>query len=276
MKEKIKNLLVGLALGTANIIPGVSGGTIAMTMGIYERLIGIASNIFKDLKKNIMFLLPIGIGMVLAILLLSKVINYSLENYEFQTVFFFVGLILGGLPFLFKKVTKKSIGVKNVMISVICFALVFSLTFLNEGNNVVNLDAITFPLLIKLFIVGIIAAATMVIPGISGSFILMLLGYYKPIVETISNLTNFDLLIHNGLILGSFGVGVIVGIVLISKAIEFLLKKCPTETYFGIYGIIISSIVVIIMGISSVPSVGGIIIGFVLMSIGALAASKLN
>lgn len=276
MKEKIKNLLVGLALGTANIIPGVSGGTIAMTMGIYERLIGIASNIFKDLKKNIMFLLPIGIGMVLAILLLSKVINYSLENYEFQTVFFFVGLILGGLPFLFKKVTKKSIGVKNVMISVICFALVFSLTFLNEGNNVVNLDAITFPLLIKLFIVGIIAAATMVIPGISGSFILMLLGYYKPIVETISNLTNFDLLIHNGLVLGSFGVGVIVGIVLISKAIEFLLKKCPTETYFGIYGIIISSIVVIIMGISSVPSVGGIIIGFVLMSIGALAASKLN
>lgn len=276
MKEKIKNLLVGLALGTANIIPGVSGGTIAMTMGIYERLIGIASNIFKDLKKNIMFLLPIGIGMVLAILLLSKVINYSLENYEFQTVFFFVGLILGGLPFLFKKVTKKSIGVKNVMISVICFASVFSLTFLNEGNNVVNLDAITFPFLIKLFIVGIIAAATMVIPGISGSFVLMLLGYYKPIVETISNLTNFDLLIHNGLVLGTFGVGVIVGIVLISKAIEFLLKKCPTETYFGIYGIIISSIVVIIMGISSVPSVGGIIIGFVLMSIGALAASKLN
>lgn len=276
MKEKIKNLLVGLALGTANIIPGVSGGTIAMTMGIYERLIGIASNIFKDLKKNIMFLLPIGIGMVLAILLLSKVINYSLENYEFQTVFFFVGLILGGLPFLFKKVTKKSIGVKNVMISVICFALVFSLTFLNEGNNVVNLDAITFSLLIKLFIVGIIAAATMVIPGISGSFILMLLGYYKPIVETISNLTNFDLLIHNGLVLGTFGVGIIVGIVLISKAIEFLLKKCPTETYFGIYGIIISSIVVIIMGISSVPPVGGIIIGFVLMSIGALAASKLN
>lgn len=276
MKEKIKNLLVGLALGTANIIPGVSGGTIAMTMGIYERLIGIASNIFKDLKKNIMFLLPIGIGMVLAILLLSKVINYSLENYEFQTVFFFVGLILGGLPFLFKKVTKKSIGVKNVMISVICFALVFSLTFLNEGNNVVNLDAITFSLLIKLFIVGIIAAATMVIPGISGSFILMLLGYYKPIVETISNLTNFDLLIHNGLVLGTFGIGIIVGIVVISKIIEFLLKKHPTETYFGIYGIIISSIVVIIMGISSVPSVGGIIIGFVLMSIGALAASKLN
>ena len=222
MKEKIKNLLVGLALGTANIIPGVSGGTIAMTMGIYERLIGIASNIFKDLKKNIMFLLPIGIGMVLAILLLSKVINYSLENYEFQTVFFFVGLILGGLPFLFKKVTKKSIGVKNVMISVICFALVFSLTFLNEGNNVVNLDAITFSLLIKLFIVGIIAAATMVIPGISGSFILMLLGYYKPIVETISNLTNFDLLIHNGLVLGTFGIGIIVGIVVISKIIEFL------------------------------------------------------
>jgi len=276
MKEKIKNLLVGIALGTANIIPGVSGGTIAMTMGIYERLIGIASNIFKDLKKNIMFLLPIGIGMVLAILLLSKVINYSLENYEFQTVFFFVGLILGGMPFLFKKVTKKSINVKNTMISVICFALVFSLTFLNEGNNIVSLDTVTFPLLMKLFVVGIIAAATMVIPGISGSFVLMLIGYYKPIVETISNLTNFDLFFHNAFILGAFGVGIIVGIVLISKIIEFLLKKCPTETYFGIYGIIISSIVVIVMGISTVPSIGGIIVGFILMSLGAFGASKLN
>lgn len=276
MKDKIKNLLIGIALGTANIIPGVSGGTIAMTMGIYERLIGIASNIFKDFKKNVMFLLPIAVGMILAILLLSKVINYALENYEFQTVLFFVGLILGGIPFLFKKVTKKSINVKNVMISVICFALVFSLGFLNEGNKVISLEVVDFPLLIKLFIVGVIAAATMVIPGISGSFILMLLGYYKPIVETISNLTNFDLFFHNILILGVFGVGVIVGIVLISKIIEFLLKKAPTETYFGIYGIIISSIVVIVIGISSVPSAGGIIIGLVLMCAGAFGASKLN
>lgn len=276
MKEKIKNFFVGLALGTANIIPGVSGGTIAMTMGIYERLIEIIGNIFKDLKKNIMYILPIAIGMVVAILTLSKLISYTLENYEFQTILFFVGLILGGIPFLLKKTKKKDISLINIIIMVVCFGLVFSLNFIGEGNKVVSLDTITVGLLFELVLVGIIAAATMVVPGISGSFILMLLGFYKPIVDTISSLTNFDLLVHNLLILGAFGIGVLVGIVGISKIIGYLLKRQPVKTYYGIYGIIAASIVVILMGISSIPSIGGILIGIALLILGFIGATKLN
>lgn len=276
MNEKIKNFLVGVALGVANIIPGVSGGTIAMTMGIYEKLISIASHFFKDIKKNIMFILPLGIGMVVAILLLSKVINFTLENYEFQTVLFFVGLIIGGIPLLVKKTNKEDFKFKNILVFIICFALIMSMTFMGDKENIVSLANVDFSLMMKLLGVGIIAAATMVIPGISGSFILMLLGFYKPIVETISNLTNFDMFIHNILILGSFGIGVLIGIVLIAKIIEFLLDKFPSLTYYGIYGIIVASIISIVLGISSIPGVFGIIIGVLLLGIGFIIGKKLS
>lgn len=274
MKINIKNFLIGMVLGIANIIPGVSGGTVAMSLGIFEKLIHIASNIFKDFVKNILFLIPIFLGMVISILLLSKLINFTLEEYEFQTVLLFVGLILGGFPFLLKKVSKKTLTKKTFLIFLISFLLIFCLTFIDNETRVVSLVNLDFILLIKLFIVGIIAAATMVIPGISGSFVLMLIGFYKPIVEVISSLTSLDLFAHNVVILGTFGVGVLIGIVVISKIIEKLLEKKTTETYYSIYGIISASIVVIIFSISSIPSFFGILVGILLLLTGYLLTSK--
>lgn len=274
MKINIKNFLIGMVLGIANIIPGVSGGTVAMSLGIFEKLIHIASNIFKDFVKNILFLIPIFLGMVISILLLSKLINFTLEEYEFQTVLLFVGLILGGFPFLLKKVSKNTLTKKTFLIFLISFLLIFCLTFIDNETRVVSLVNLDFILLIKLFIVGIIAAATMVIPGISGSFVLMLIGFYKPIVEVISSLTSLDLFAHNVVILGTFGVGVLIGIVVISKIIEKLLEKKTTETYYSIYGIISASIVVIIFSISSIPSFFGILVGILLLLTGYLLTSK--
>ena len=103
MKKNISLFIKGFIMGIANIIPGVSGGTLAITLGIYEDLIGVLSNFLKNIKKNIKFLLPIGIGMIASILSLSKVINYCLEHFEIQTILFFIGLILGGLPLILKK-----------------------------------------------------------------------------------------------------------------------------------------------------------------------------
>ena len=103
MKEYILLTIKGFFIGLANIIPGVSGGTIAITLGVYEKLIGCISHIFKNLKENIKFLLPIIIGAGISILLLSKVISYSLENYVLPTILFFIGAILGGIPMLAKK-----------------------------------------------------------------------------------------------------------------------------------------------------------------------------
>lgn len=252
MKDYIVLMIKGFFLGVANIIPGVSGGTLAITLGIYEDLIGAISHFFKNIKKNIKFLVPLGIGMVTSILLLSKVISFCLEKFPFPTTLFFIGLIVGGMPLLTKKIKSKKLKLSNLALFLLTFGIVMIMTFLNEGNNVVNLTNINFGQGVLLFLVGAIVAATMVIPGISGSFVLMLLGYYKPIVGTISNLTNFSDLGHNLLVLIPFGIGVLVGIILIAKLIEFLFNKYEIPTYYAIIGFIVASVIGLIVGLVGV------------------------
>ena len=243
MKDNIFLVLKGFLLGIANIIPGVSGGTLAITLGIYNDLIGAISHFFKNLKKNLKFLIPLGIGMVLAILLGSKVISLCLDKFPFPTTLFFIGLIVGGIPLLTKKIKGKKLKPANAASFLLPFSVVMLMTFLNEGNNVVNITNMNLLQIILLFLVGMVAAATMVIPGVSGSFVLMLLGYYKPIVSTIGNLTDFSLLGHNILVLAPFGLGVLIGIVLIAKLIEYLLAKHETATYYAIIGFVTSSVI---------------------------------
>lgn len=279
MKEQIKLVLKGFIIGVANIIPGVSGGTLAITLGIYEKLIGIISHFFKNVKENIKFLLPIGIGAVLSILILSKVIAFSLENYPFPTTLLFIGLILGGLPMLFSKIKKgpKKGRLSNLLIFLITFSIVTIFGFMNTGNAMVNLFKVNIVGYILLFLVGMIAAATMVIPGISGSFMLMLLGYYKPIVNTISDLASFKNILDNFLILLPFGIGVLVGIVLIAKLIELLLEKFPIKTYYGIIGFVIASIITIFLPLVNVSyTIPSVIVGIILLLLGGVIAYKLG
>lgn len=252
MKDYIVLIIKGFFLGVANIIPGVSGGTLAITLGIYEDLIGAISHFFTNIKKNIKFLLPLGIGMVASILLLSKVISFCLDRFPFPTTLFFIGLIVGGIPLLTKKIKGKKFKLSNIALFLLTFGIVMLMTFLNEGNNVVNISNINFIQCLLLFLVGMVAAATMVIPGISGSFVLMLLGYYKPIVGTISNLTNFSNLGHNLLVLVPFGLGILVGIVLIAKLIEFLFNKYEVPTYHAILGFIVASVIGLVVGLVGV------------------------
>lgn len=277
MKNDLLLMIKGFFIGIANVIPGVSGGTIAITMGIYERLINAISHFFSNLKENIKLLISVGIGAGLAVLLMSKLISYSLDNYPIPTTIFFIGLILGGMPMLFKKTKGDYRNIPNSLILLISFVLVLELTFLGSGNNVVSLDNLDITGYILLILVGIIAAATMVIPGISGSFVLMLLGYYKPIIETVSDLTNFNNIVHNMLILISVGIGVLIGIILISKIIEFLLKKYETKTYFAIIGIVLASIVLIIKPLFSLSfDFVQIIISIILGIVGYFVAYKLG
>ena len=265
MKNYILLTIKGFILGVANIIPGVSGGTLAITLGIYQDLIGAISHFFKNLKKNLKFLIPLGLGLVIAILLGSKIISYSLDKYPLPTTLFFIGLIVGGIPLLTSKVKGKKLKPINIAMFLLTFSIIMIMTFLNEGNNIVNLSNITLFKAFILFIVGNIAAATMVIPGISGSFVLMLLGYYKPIVSTIGNLTDFSLLGHNILVLAPFGIGVLVGIILIAKIIEYLLKKHETPTYYAILGFVTSSVLGLGIGlIGTQTSTLQILIGLVL------------
>lgn len=277
MKDYIILVIKGFFLGVANIIPGVSGGTLAITLGIYQDLIEAISHFFKQLKKNLKLLIPLGIGMVVAILLGSKIISYCLDKFPFPTTLFFIGLIVGGIPLLTKKIKLKKVKPLNIAVFLLTFGIVMIMIFLNEGNNLVNLTNMNFIKTISLFIVGMVAAATMVIPGISGSFVLMLLGYYKPIVETISNLTDFSLLGHNILVLAPFGMGVLIGVILIAKIIEYLLKKHEEATYYGIIGFVISSIIGLALGLTSTnPNTIEIIIGLVLFIISFVVGYKLG
>lgn len=273
-------MVKGFFIGLANIIPGVSGGTLALTLGIYERLINCISHIFKNLKDNIKFLLPIGIGAVISILSLSKVISFSLENYVLPTILFFIGAILGGLPMLFKKVKGSKLSISNIIIFLITFGIIILMLFLTSENEVsfVNMSIGGYVLL---FIIGIITSATMVIPGVSGSAVLMTLGYYKPILYVIKDLTNFSNLGNNILILVPFGLGVIVGILLIAKLLEFLFKNFEVKTYYGVLGFIFSSIVAIVyqnlvINASFVFSIPSLLIGLVLFAIGFGVAYKLG
>lgn len=264
----------GMILGLANVIPGVSGGTLAITLGLYEKIIHAVTHFFSDFKNNIKLLIPLILGAVIAILALSKVIDYSLENHEIETVMLFGGLILGGLPLLFKKVKGKKVKSQHIATFVLTFAVIILLSILNPGDAVASLDVISLKNIVLLFLVGVIAAATMVIPGISGSFVLMLLGFYKPIIETISSLTSFTNVGHNLIVLGVFGVGVLVGIFVVAKIIEYLLEKKETLTYYAILGFVTSSIVGIFMPLSGY-NLTNISVGAVLLFLGYFISYQL-
>lgn len=275
--EYIILILKGMIIGVANIIPGVSGGTLMITLGLYEKVIDTISHFFTNFKKNLKFIIPLGIGMVLSILLLSKLMKICLDNYPFPTALFFVGLILGGIPLLWNKAKAARYKWTNWLVFIITFALVATFAFLNENSFMVDLNNLNMVGYITLFIVGMISAATMVIPGISGSLVLMLLGYYEPIINTIKDLTNFSNLSHNILILAPFGIGIIVGIVLVAKLIEFLLKRYPIKTYYGVLGFVLASLVAIIKPIIGLKvSIIEIVIAVFLVIFGSIIAYKLG
>ena len=285
MKDNIILVVKGFIMGIANIIPGVSGGTLALILGIYEEFIGAISHFFSNFKKNICFLAPIAIGMVLAIASLSRVIDYSYNHFPIPTSLFFVGLVLGGIPMLLSKVknTKEVKKVSSYIIFLIPFAIVLIMAcsdlIFGEGLKVslTNMNILNY---IILFVVGMIAAATMVIPGVSGSLVLMLLGYYYPIINVIKDFTSFQNLGSSIIILAIFGLGILVGIVLISKLIEYLFQKYETKTYFGVLGFIAASIIAIpistMLNMSVTFTIPQILIGLIFLVIGSAISYKLG
>lgn len=275
MKNNVLLVIKGFFVGIANIIPGVSGGTLAITLGIYEELIEAISHFFKKIKSNIKFLIPIGIGAFTAIVIGSRIIEISLEKYTLPTLLFFTGLILGGMPMLFGKI-KKNIKPSYALIFLATFALVIGIMFLKTGNDAVLVDLNAWGYF-KLFLVGMIAAATMIIPGISGSFMLMVMGYYEPIINAINEFTSFNNLWNNFWILMPFGIGVLLGIIVIAKIIEFLFQKFEVPTYFGIIGFVLASLIGIFTSAGNlVFTPTFIIVGIILMALGFVIAYKLG
>lgn len=281
--KMIKDVFKGMVIGIANIIPGVSGGTMMVAMGIYDKLIHCITHLFKEFKKSVLFLLPIAIGMGIAIIGSSFGIEYLFENFPVQTNLLFIGLIIGGLPAIWKNVKGKSIRLGHILAFLAFFALVVGMALMGETEG--NAADLSFSLwnVIKLFGVGVIASATMVIPGVSGSMVLLLIGYYNPILSSINDfiraLTAFDV---NGILQGlgilvPFGLGVVIGIFAIAKLIEIIFNKFPLYAYWAIIGLIVASpIAIIAMGTFPALTIVNVLTGIVALVIGTFVAMKLG
>lgn len=264
----IKDIIKGIIIGIANIIPGVSGGTMAVSMGIYDILIGSITGMFKSVKsfkKSIITLLPYGIGMVLAVIGLASAIEVLFDKFPLQTAMLFIGLIFGGLPVIIGKVKGKKASAGNILIFLLFFALIIGMQLLKSGNDMVLKVSVLE--VVKLFLLGVLASATMVIPGVSGSMMLMVFGYYNPIIETINafikDLTAFNMsgLMHGAGILLPFGIGIVIGIFAIAKLIEILLNKFEVQTYSAILGLVIASPFAVLMGIGIGTLTAGAVVG---------------
>jgi len=247
-KDSLILFIKGFILGVANIIPGVSGGTLAVSLGLYEQILDAIGSFFKNFKKHMGLLIPLVLGIGIALITTSKVVSYALSNFKAQTIFLFVGLIYGGTSLLMRKTRGKE-NVTNIIIFAITFLVVIGLNFIKADSLTIsftNMGVVDYLLLI---LIGFIASSSMVIPGISGSFVLMIFGYYEKIINTVSNLTNFSEFGSNLLILVPFGIGVLIGVVFMAKLITTLIKKHEVKTYFAIMGFVLSSIVVLILQI---------------------------
>ena len=286
MKETIFLVIKGFIMGIANIIPGVSGGTLALTLGIYERFIASISHFFSKLKEKIKFLVPVFLGMGLSILTMSNLIDSSFKHFPVPTTLFFMGLVIGGIPLLKRKVMgkKETKEVSSYIIMALTFLLVIFLAIIPDlfsGFKEASFTNMSVSSYIILLLVGVVAAATMVIPGVSGSLVLMLLGYYFPVVKAIKDLAHLKNIPANILVLGIFGIGIVIGIVGVAKIIEFLLKKFEVKTYFGVLGFIVASIIAIPISVYHEVAVlsftiSQIIIGLILLVLGSIVGYKLG
>lgn len=247
-----KDILRGVVVGIANAIPGVSGGTMMVSMGIYDKLIYSVTHLFKQPVKSIKTLLPYFIGMAIGIVGLAFAIVAMFEHIPFQTCMLFIGLILGGVPILTGHLKGVRFNLSHAVVFLIFFGSIILLQiFGGQGSDVAL--TVTPISLFKLVLVGIVAAATMVIPGVSGSMMLMTMGYYYPVIGSVKDfitaLVAFDApkIIHICMILIPFGIGVVVGIFAVAKLIEMLMDKYEALTYCGIMGLVVASPVVILM-----------------------------
>ena len=279
----IKLILKGVMMGVANIIPGVSGGTMAVSMGIYDKLIHCVTHLFKEFKKSVLFLIPIFLGAGIAIVGLTFVIPTMFARFPLQTNLLFIGLIVGGLPAVWKKVKGQSVRVGHILAFLIFFALVAGMAAFGESEG--KAADLSFGVLnvIKLFGVGVIASATMIIPGVSGSMILLLLGYYNPVIGAIKDfitaLAAFDMpgILTGVGILMPFGIGVVFGIFAIAKIIEVIFVKFPLYAYWAIIGLIAASpIAILLAGELGTITVIAVLTGAAALAVGVIIAMKLG
>ncbi|HCX0567268.1 TPA: DUF368 domain-containing protein [Staphylococcus aureus] len=275
------NILKGFAMGTSDLVPGVSGGTIALLLGIYNQFIASISGIFsRRFWPSFTFLIPIIIGMLLAMGSLSNLFNYLLSQHHIPTMFFFGGLIIGIVPYLLKISNyKTSFTTKHYMMVIAGIAILIVITLMNNGDKHAG-ETLTLStsLIIKYFIAGMCASSAMVLPGISGSFMLLVFGVYGTVMLAISEVVKLN---FAGLpILLAVGFGVLAGFIISSKIIQYFLTHHKLMTFALIIGFVVGSLFAVFPGLPTnivmwFVSLVVFIIGFIVsLTLGRITAEN--
>lgn len=256
MKDWIKTLISGIAMGVGSAIPGVSGGTIAVIFKVYEKIIWAVSNIFKEFLKALAILIPLGIGLLIGVIPTLILMHKALEGFVFGTVCIFAGFIAGSFPQITDEVKGKPFKKSYIVVLIIAMLAAIALAV---GSCFSTLDVMArfnnpevwfYFLLIP---IGIVSSFALAVPGISGGMILILLGYYRPLIDSTVNVAKECLSgdwsrfgTQIGLLM-CFAVGVICGFVLASKIMNYLLNKYHDITYYGIIGFCFGSLLSLFM-----------------------------
>lgn len=233
--------LKGIGIGAANTVPGVSGGTIAAITGIYDHLIHAISTYFKSWKRNTLLLAPVGVGALLGIALFASLVEYLLATAPQATAFFFIGLIVGSLPFLFGQISGHRVGPPQLVAAALGASVVVLMGIAGRPPMTEPITALSMTNGLWLLLAGAIAAATMIIPGVSGSFVLLLIGMYQTFITAVSS--------GNLPLLAVLGVGALVGIIAVSRILDLLFAKFYAATYWAIIGLVAGSVVGIWPGV---------------------------
>ena len=291
MLKLLRNFLNGLAFGITEIIPGVSAGTIAIILGFYFELIHTINHFTEDLKKSLKLAIPLVLGIIAGMILFSSLINFLLTNYSFPTMLFFIGLITGIIPHIFSKVKEpeEPWKLRGILLVLIPFGFLLAISFL-RGVSIPNpeeaIRSMSIPFMVFIFFSGILAAAALVIPGVSGSFVLLLLGIYPLAIYSVSSIrlllldiTNIPLILDICKVLGPLGIGVIIGGLSMVRLIEKLLSNYSPILYSIILGLLSGSVIILFKNpivYRSGITLGIVLLGIVTFALGSVTSYKLG
>lgn len=273
--EQIKLFLEGFIVGLGKIIPGVSGSVMAICFGIYERIVSSISN-FKEFKNNYNFMAIVGSGVFLAILVGSKMIRFLLINYFVYTMMLFIGMMIPGVLSLFKNVKNEQLTFKRAIICICLFLFLYILNIANFSSGAIVKESYIHQF-ISLILCGILDAASTIIPGISGSALLMIVGYYETIITALANILSFTDIMFSVRVLVPFFIGMGIGLVLTSKLITYLFKNARVLTYMMIIVFAVFSIITLLGSVFDfIIDIKTLIFGIIFMGLGFVIAYVLE
>ena len=290
MLKNIRTIFNGSVYGMTLVIPGVSATILAIILGFYDELIHTMNHVRENTRKNVVYLILFVIGVAIGAVLFSRLISFFIETFSLPTMLFFVGLLVGIIPLTFRyaRGEKKIIRPLELILAIIAMVALYFLTTAFTGPEVDTgyEGGLGIMVILFLFLAGIITGATLVVPGLSGAFILLIMGLYPVIISTVSDIgsflanpTNFALFFDIVAVLAPFGVGALIGVIFMARLMEMLLKKYKKQVYAVIMGMVIASVAALFQNpivYQSGVSTAGIIIGIFLCIIGFIAAFLLG